>query len=190
MGAMKQISLTGLIHLVLILATGLEGCNQNSLSKPSEAGVTPTITNENRLIPLILPPIARVILKQGGVKSGRLKSIDPQMQQLTLFSGSDSQVAIAEIDKLVFEGEVVLRSQPIVIRGEEESSGTRQETWSEPMNNFKVRDPSKGEAEINLKSLPKNKWQGVQSVAQDSSYVIEEMRFQSPAILTVRVTPY
>jgi hypothetical protein len=137
-----------------------------------------------------LPPTARVILKQGGDKSGRLKYIDPQTQQITLSSGRDSQVAIAAIDKLVFEGELILRGKPIVIRGEGEPSGSIQETWSEPLTNFKVRNPNKGEAEINLKSLPKDKWQGIQSVAQDSSYVVEEMRFQSPKMLTVRVTPH
>jgi hypothetical protein len=90
----------------------------------------------------------------------------------------------------VFEGELILRGKPIVIRGEGEPSGSIQETWSEPLTNFKVRNPNKGEAEINLKSLPKDKWQGIQSVAQDSSYVVEEMRFQSPKMLTVRVTSH
>jgi hypothetical protein len=119
-----------------------------------------------------------------------LKAIDPQTQQLTLFSGSDSQVAIETIKKLVFEGEVVLRSQKIVIRGEEESSGNHQETWSEPLVNFKVRDPSKGEAELKLTSLSSERMGGVQSVAKDSSYVVEEMRFESPKILILRVTTH
>ena len=187
---MKQPSLTGIILVVLVLATGLGGCAAKSPPNQGKSDVKPPITADNRLVPLTLPPTAKVILQQGEPKSGRLMSIEPHKQQITLFSGRNSLVAIAEIDKLVFEGEVILRGKEIVIRGEEKSSGSGQETWSEPLTNFKVRDGSKGEAEINLKSLSKDKWEGIQSVAQDSSYVVEEMQFQSPQMLTVRVTPH
>jgi len=178
-----------MILVAFILGSGLGGCNQSPPSNQVSPGANSTIATEDKPIPLILPPTARVILKQGGTKSGRLKAIDPQTQQLTLFSGSDSQVAIEAIKKLVFEGEVVLRSQTIVIRGEEESSGNHQETWSEPLVNFKVRDPSKGEAELKLTSLSLDRMVGVLSVSRDSSYVVEEMRFQTPKMLTIRVTP-
>jgi hypothetical protein len=93
----------------------------------------------------------------------------------------------------VFKGEVILRSTgDIVIRGDNNkvSSGSHQKTWTEPLTNFILRNPSKGEAELKLTSVNKDELWGIQSVAQDSTWVVEEMYFESPEKVKIRVSPY
>lgn len=196
---MRQQSLQRLILWGLILTASLFGCtgnpysDQNNPLDPTSPGwdATKTSEQENRTLPVLLPPIARIFLKDGEIKAGRLISINPQTQQITLSSGSNSQIPIINIEKITLQGEIILENRnKIVIRGEDELSENTQETWSESITDFKIQESVEGKAEINLKSLPKYKWQGIQSVAQDNDYVVHEMRFDSTEMLTIQVIPY
>lgn len=196
---MRQQSWQQLILWGLILMTSLLSCSEtphsdqnNTLERKSPGSdVTTTFEQENRTLPVLLPPIARIFLKDGEIKAGRLISINPQTQQITLSSGSDSQIPIINIEKIILQGEIILENRnKIVIRGGEESSEKTQETWSELLTDFKIQESVEGKAEINLKSVPKDKWQGIQSVAQDNDYVVHEIRFDSTEMLTIKVIPY
>ena len=69
-------------------------------------------------------------MKGGQPKSGRLVAIDSQ--QITLYSGKNSTIGIASIDKMLFNGEVILRGKDkFVIRG--------NSNQNPPNNNQKVR---------------------------------------------------
>ena len=163
---------------------------QNSLAQPQN------ILGQNSSIPVFLPNLANVILKGGSSMSGRLTAIDRQAQQIKLeLSGEPKMVEIAVIDKVEFSGEVILgcgnSNCQIVIRGDEEeaSAGNNQKTWSEPLTNFRVINPSTGEAQIQLTSLPKLEWRGILAVAASSSYVVDEIQFDSSGMITLKVTP-
>jgi len=191
---MKKLFFNNLVIALVVLASGIWGCNQKPPPKlPLVVNVTKTIPQADPLIPVVLPPTAKVILKEGQPKSGRLTAINPKTQQITLFSGKDSNIAIATIDRVAFEGEVILRSSgKIVIRGEKNktSPGSNQKTWTEPLENFSWRDLSQGKAAIQLTSVPQDELIGIQSVAVDSTYVVEEMRFEPLENIQIKVIPH
>ncbi len=186
-----------LIFTLLASATGLAGC---ASQPPRDQNSLPQVQNvprQNSPIPIFLPNKANVTLKKGKPMSGRLIAVDAQAQQINLeLSGESATVAIADIEQVEFEGEVILRCGKtkckIVIRGDQDktSPNNNRKTWSEPLTNFRVIDPNKGEAEIQLTSIPKLEWPGIYSVAKTSSYVVEEMQFESPGMMTIKVTPH
>lgn len=109
-----------------------------------------TAQTQPQVVPIVLPCSARVLLKSGGSKSGRLTGVDAKSQQLTLSQDKNSEsITIAQIEKVQFypscDTSVLdnTRSLP-PIRGE-------KRTWSGiPLNNLKIRDGRKGRAEISL----------------------------------------
>ena len=163
---------------------------QNSLAQAQN------VLEQNSPIPVFLPDLANVLLKEGSSMSGRLTAINPQKQQIKLeLSGESEIVAIADIKKVKFSGEVILgcgnTDCQIVIRGDEDeaSASNNQKTWSEPLTNFRVINPSTGEAQIQLTSLPKLELRGIRAVAESSSYVVKEIQFDSSGMITLKATP-
>ena len=187
-----------LVVTLLVSTTGLAGAasqapsHQNSLAQAQAQNVL----GQNSPIPVFLPNLANVVLKGGSSMSGRLTAIEPQAQQINLeLSGESTTVAIADIEKVEFRGEVILgcgnTDCQIVFRGDQDetSAGNNQKTWSEPLTNFRVIDPSTGEAQIQLTSLPKLEWRGIVAVAASSSYVVDEIQFDSSGMITLKVIP-
>jgi hypothetical protein len=185
-----------LVFTLLPSATGLVGSASQPPSHHNSLAQAQNVLGQNSPIPVFLPNKAEVTLKKGGSMSGKLTAIAPQAQQIKLeLSGESAMVAIADIEKVVFEGEVILgcgnSNCQIVIRGDgdEASTNNNQKTWREPLTNFRVIDPSKGKAQIQLTSLPKLELQGIRAVAASSSYVVEEIQFDSSEMITLKVIP-
>jgi hypothetical protein len=189
---MRKVFFYGLVIALLVLASGVRGYSQKLPTKLKEADVTRNIPQANSSIPLVVPPTVNVIMKRGQPKSGRLIAIDSK--QITLFSGNTSTVAIAAIYKMVFEGEVKLHSgRTIVIRGDnsQASPNNNQKTWKEPLRNFKIKDPKTGQAEVTLTSVTNPlELQGIVTVSKDSSYVVEEIKFEPSENIQIKVTPH
>ena len=163
---------------------------QNSLAQAQN------VLEQNSPIPVFLPNLANLVLKGGSSMSGRLSVIDPQAQQIKLeLSGGSTTVPIANIEKVEFRGEVILgcgnSDCKIVIRGDDDetSAGNNQKTWSEPLTNFRVINPGKGEAQIQLTSLSNLELRGILAVTESSSYVVNEIQFDSLGMITLKVTP-
>jgi small nuclear ribonucleoprotein (snRNP)-like protein len=189
---MKQRFFNGLV-IALVLASGVEGYAEKPPIKPREKDVSKIASQANRpRIPVTVPPTVRVIMKRGQPKSGRLIAIDSK--QITLFSGNNSSVPIAAIDKMVFSGEVKLRSGgTIVIRGDnnQASSNNNQKNWQEPLRNFRMKDPTKGQAEVILTSVTDPlKLEGITKVLANSSYILEEIEFKPSEKIEITVTPH
>ena len=181
---------------LLASTTGLAGSASQPPSHQNSLAQVQNVSRQNSPIPIFLPNKAEVTLKGGGSMSGRLTAIDSQAQQIKLeLSGESATVALAEIEKVQFKGEVILRCGnsdcKIVIRGDKDktSAGNNQKTWSEPLTNFRVINPSKGEAQLKLTSVPNSELRGILSVAASSSYVANEIRFDSSRIITLEATP-
>lgn len=181
-----------LVVALLASAAGLTGCVQQTQSSQAESVRVNSVQEKELKISVVLPATAEVVLKRGESKSGRLMGIDPQGKNLRLESGGDSAiVTLADIEKVTFKGEAMLYGNDrIFIRGVQngESTSSGGKTWSEPLINFNLINPSEGEAELRLTSLSKAELQGIRAVAKDNSYVVEQMRFEPSEKMTIKVT--
>jgi hypothetical protein len=174
----------------LIALTGLVG---NPLEVQSRSVLTVAQgTKTKSQIPVFLPDSVKVKLKKDGASlSGRVTNFDAKAKKVTITNGPDSQsVAIKDIDLVLFQGKVILRNnKTIVIRGNDSQKSPNQngKTFKEPLQNFQIVDATKGEARVTITNPLELK--GLKAVAQNSSYVVEQIRFNSSDKIQVQVTP-
>ena len=181
-----------LVVTLFASTTGLAGYASQPSSHQNSLAQAQNVPGQNSPIPVFLPTLANVELKDGGSMSGRLTAVDAQAQQIKLeLSGESATVAIAEIEKVKFRGKVTLKGSQLVIRGDEDeaSPDSNRKTGSEPLTNFRVINPSKGEAQIKLTSVSKLDLRGIRSVAASSSYVVDEIQFDSSGMIILKVKP-
>ena len=144
-------------------------------------------------IPVFIPDDTNVSLKNGTSLSGRLIKFDSQAKTIAL--GRDSktkEVAMKEIKQIEFQGKVIIKSGRLVIRGEEKSSNPKQnrQSWTEPLQNFKIIDVNQGKAEVTITSLDPLEIRGIEGVASKSSYVVEEIKFNPSDKIEIQVNPH
>ncbi|OPF16117.1 hypothetical protein B1L04_20265 [Microcystis aeruginosa KW] len=144
-------------------------------------------------IPVFIPDDTNVYLKNGTSLSGRLIKFDSQAKTIAL--GRDSktkEVAMKEIKQIEFQGKVIIKSGRLVIRGEEKSSNPKEnrKRWQEPLQNFKIIDVNQGKAEVTLTSLDPLEIIGIEGVASNSSYVVEEIKFNPSDKIEIQVNPH
>jgi hypothetical protein len=180
----KIMAITGLIAL-----TGLVS---NPLTVQSRPVLTVAQgTKAKSKIPVFLPDEVKIKLKGGASLSGRFTNFDAKGKKVTITNGPDSQtVAIKDIDLVSFQGKVILRNnKTIVIRGNDSQKSPNQngKTFKEPLQNFQIVDATKGEARVTITNPLELK--GLKAVAQNSSYVVEQIRFNSSDKIQVQVTP-
>jgi hypothetical protein len=173
----------------LIALTGLVG---NPLAVQSRPVLTVAQgTKAGSQIPVFLPDDVKVKLKSGASLSGRVTNFDAKAKKVTLTNGPDSQtVPIKDIDVVSFQGKVILKNnKAIVIRGDDGQKSPNQngKIFKEPLQNFQIVDAKKGEARVTITNPLELK--GVQAVAQNSSYVVEQISFDSSNQIQIQVTP-
>ena len=173
----------------LIALTGLVG---NPLAVQSRPVLTVAQgAKAGSQIPVFLPDSVNVKLKGGASLSGRVTNFDAKAKKVTIKNGSDSKpVATKDIDVVSFQGKVILKNnKKIVIRGDDSQKSPNQngKVFKEPLQNFQIVDATKGEAKVTITNPLELK--GVQSVAQNSSYVVEQIRFDSSDKIQIQVTP-
>lgn len=97
-----------------------------------------------------------------------------------------------EIKQIEFQGKVIIKSGRLVIRGEEKSSNPKEnrKRWQEPLQNFKIIDVNQGKAEVTLTSLDPLEIIGIEGVASNSSYVVEEIKFNPSDKIEIQVNPH
>jgi small nuclear ribonucleoprotein (snRNP)-like protein len=157
------------------------------------ATATPTPTGSISKIPVFLPRDARVFLKNSRSMSGRLTKFDSRTKTVAIeLSGESRNVAMKEIKQIEFQGKVIIKSGELVIRGEGGSSNPNQnrQRWQEPLQNFKIVDVNEGKAEVTLTSLDSPKIRGIERVALNSSYVVEEIKFNPSDKIEIQVNPH
>lgn len=191
-----KVFLKVLVVTLFASITGLTGSASPPPTHQNKLAQVQNASEQNFSISVFLPRDANVTLKKGNSMSGRLTEIDPQTEQIKLeLSGESATVEIAEIEKVEFSGDVILSCGnsdcKIVIRGDEDetSADNNHKTWSEPLTNFKVINPSTGEAQLKLTSLSKLDLKGIRSVAASSSYVVDEIQFNDSGKIVLKATP-
>jgi len=190
---MKKFS-NGLILACLAAAMG--GAGEMGLSVSGLAPFMPAAAvAQTAAIPVSLPELAVITLKDGGERSGRVVGFDSQKQTLLLQRGSASaSTPLNQIAKVVYAKDAPFyraQGEP-VIRGNPASHAGTPVTWSNiPLSGFRVSDASRGQAALMLDSvLSSSELRGVRAVASGSTYVVDEMQFNlQNGMMTVLVTP-
>ena len=180
----KIMAITGLIALTRLVG--------NPLTVQSRPVLTVAQgTKAGSQIPVFLPDEVKVKLKGGASLSGRFTNFDAKGKKVTITNGPESQpVTIKDIDVVLFKGKVILKNKTyIVIRGDDSQKSPNQngKIFKEPLQNFQLVDAPKGEARVTITNSLERK--GVQSVAQNSSYVVKQISFDSSDKIQIQVTP-
>ncbi len=163
------------VFLISLMTGWIGSINLISISlQPEQSAVAQTPA---RAIAVVFPPVAQVFLKAGASKSGRLTAIDLSKQQITLSRGSQSTtIPIAQIARVRFLDEDLSPNATPTIRGGE------PRTWQGvPLNNLKLKDTSRGRAEVTLPP-------GVDPKPKPGIYVIEGLEFAGSGKVTIRVS--
>jgi hypothetical protein len=188
--------MNGLLKILGVLAlltamTGLAGCGSQTpttSNNPSGTGVQKV----QQTIKVLLPDIAEVTLKDGKSKSGRLTALSQKQIQVTPGGGSSESIPLDKIKdkKVTFKGQVKFVSKGVLkIRGEDKTKPVL-DTWQEiPLSDFKLQNPET--AEVKITSLDKTKQKGIQQVAANSGFRLEEMQLDSAGgKMTLKVTAF
>ncbi|MFM7277150.1 MAG: hypothetical protein ACKO1I_05715, partial [Microcystis aeruginosa] len=100
--------------------------------------------------------------------------------------------AMKEIKQIEFQGKIIIKSREIVIRGPRENNDPKEnrKRWQEPLQNFKIIDVNQGKAEVTLTSLDSLEIGGIEDVVRNSSYVVEEIKFNPSDKIEIQVNPH
>ncbi|BAY47320.1 hypothetical protein SAMD00079811_49380 [Scytonema sp. HK-05] len=148
-------------------------------------------------ISVALPELADVSLKGGKSLSGRVTAIDSSAQTLSMQrSDKTLPVPLKEVEKVVFRnGATAYRSNgQQIIRGERDRPKGQPVTWNNlPLGTFTIKNATQGLAVVNLVPpvVSPERLLGIQSVAKDRQYVVDEMQFNlQQKTMSIRATPY
>jgi len=189
-------SMNGLLKILGVLAlltamTGLAGCSsQTPTTSNSPSGTE--VQKVQQTIEVLLPDKAEMTLKNGQSKSGRLTALTQKQIQITPGGGSAVSIPIDQIKdkKVTFKGQVKFVSNGVLkIRGEDKTKPVL-DNWEEiPLSDFKVQNPDT--AEVKITSLDKTKQKGIQQVAANSGFRLEQMQLDSAGgKMTLKVTAF
>ncbi|BDI19053.1 hypothetical protein ANSO36C_48550 [Nostoc cf. commune SO-36] len=183
------------------MATAIAGNIQAVISQDVKTGnllLAQTPVNADELeLAVALPELAEIILNGGESSSGRVIGIDAQRQALSIQrSGKTATISLSQIAKVVFKnGALAYRSNGRqIMRGGGERPTGKTVSWSGiPINNFTVKNTTQGQAVLKLKPpvVSPAQLRGIQSVARDRQYVVDEIQFNSQQrTITILAKPY
>lgn len=177
---------TGELVAQLTPGTGLK--EEQPLVTPT-SDLSKTQETVNTSIPVALPLNATVWLKEGGSTTGQVKGFDAKQQSLTL---GEESIQLTRIGKVLFDRKALAYQSDgtSVIRGEN-TAKAEQLTWKDVLlSAFQLKDPKLGQALVNLAGIiNSSELKGIQSVAKNSVYLVDEIQFQPTGKMTIKVTP-
>ena len=145
-------------------------------------------------IPIFLPNSVEIKLKDVHHSlPGRITDFNAQTKTVTVKSGIRlTVVPIKDIDVVLFQERQIFRDDKgrvIIIRGDDSQKSPNQtrKIFKEPLQHFQIVDEKKGEARVTITNSLERK--GVQSVAQNSSYVVKQISFDSSDQIQIQAIP-
>ncbi|NCS30645.1 MAG: hypothetical protein GPJ18_19715 [Microcystis aeruginosa F13-15] len=160
----------------------------------------PATGDRSPVIPVFMPDDTKVSLKNGTSLSGRLIKFDSQAKKIALGRESKTkEVAMKEIKQIEFQGKVIIReTRPSVISIERfpirptpnSVEQQNRQRWHEPLQNFKIVDVNEGKAEVTLTSLNPRQIGYISGILHNSSYVVEEIKFNPSDKIEIQVNPH
>lgn len=160
------------IIVIWIVVAGLVGCQQATPEAPESPVATSASPEVLSQWQLLLSP-ANIKFQEGQSKIGHIVSLDEGKQEVTVRFANDQEeiVPMAEIEKIIFRGDLPQSKSLPVIRG--------TESWTVlPLSEFKIIDAEKGMAEVNSEAIQPD--EGVKSCRdRECQYLVREMWFNS-----------
>lgn len=152
-------------------------------------------TVNNKPIPLALPTIADIKLRNGSSITGRIAAFDSKGQTIQVSRGNDSSsLPVAQVQQITFSKDkqalVYTDTGTLIIRGEDNAKA-KQSTWSGiPLQSFQLLNPTQGQASVDLATvIEQRQLRQIRSVAVKSLYVADEILFEPAGKMTIKVTP-
>jgi hypothetical protein len=152
-------------------------------------------TVNNKPIPLALPTIADIKLRNGSSITGRIAAFDSKGQTIQVSRGNDSSsLPVAQVQQITFSKDkqalVYTDTGKLIIRGEDNAKA-KQSTWSGiPLQSFQLLNPTQGQASVDLATvIEQRQLRQIRSVAVKSLYVADEILFEPAGKMTIKVTP-
>ncbi|WP_017316711.1 hypothetical protein [Mastigocladopsis repens] len=189
----------GLVVAVLATVTGLaanfQAVTGQNVEKKNFLLTQAQVQVQPVAVSVALPELAHISLKGGKSLSGRVTAIDPSGQTLLMQrSGKTLSIPLKDVEKVVFRNSALVykSDERPVIRGQRERPQGQPVTWSNlPLSNFTIKNAT--EAVVNLvpSVVSLERLRGIQSVAKDRQYVVDEMQFNlQQKTMSIRATPY
>ena len=176
---------------LLISVAGLTGCEAKNEAISQQKVQAETAPISEAALPVVLREKAEVILKEGNAKQGQLAGVSPEQLTLTI-GGEEFPIAIKDVTEVKFTGDVRFMSNgKLVIRGDGEIE-SKSKVWSNiPLSAFQLVEGTTDEATVNLtqSGLAKSKQEGIVTVANTATYVVEKMQFEPEGKVTLTVKP-
>ncbi|WP_298910922.1 hypothetical protein [uncultured Nostoc sp.] len=192
----------GWVVAILVMAAAIAGNIQAVMSQNVKTGnslfAQTQIKADELELAVALPELAEVLFKKGeSTSSGRVIGIDAQGQALLIQrNGKTAKIPLSQIARVVFKKEALAyrsNRSPIIRGGGERPTG-KPVTWSGiPINNFTLKNSTQGQAVVKLKPpvVSTAQLQGIQSVARNRQYVVDEIQFNSQQrTITILAKPY
>lgn len=163
---MKQVLITALS----LLLTPTIGIAEELSPKPT-----------NPALPLALPESVNIVLKNGqSISDAQLTHIDTSNQKITITKSSETTTLnFPQVAQISLRGKVILSDiSTLVFQGDNiEKACGQLKNLQEPLTNFKFVPPRR--AEILMTNTDSKTRRAMVSVSQDSTYVVEEMAFET-----------
>lgn len=202
---MKRKTLSFLVVALFTVTAGM-AAQVNAASQEVQKPNLPSVQAQAKAsqpIPVALPTQAKIEMKGGGIRDGKIVQIDEKGQKLVIQGGTNPKAIpfpLSQVEKIVFPNNAVVYSAKggPIYRGDRPPVN-RTETWRGiPMNAFRLLNPpDKGQAELNLGSVVSaDKLDGIRSVIVGNGkntrqFVVDEMQFDvQKKTMTIKATPY
>jgi hypothetical protein len=175
-----QICHNALVILFLASTVGQAIYIKEVTAHQTEPVQTRIAQGQTRVVSAVLPPLTEVMLKNTGSKFGKLTTLDPKNQQLTLLlqNGESELIATAQIAKVLFR-----REDPTVSREDLGPPQGEKRKWPNiPQENLKIQaNGNRVEVRLPCEVDP------TACKEKGASYTIQELSFATKNKLTLVV---
>ena len=143
-------------------------------------------------IPVVLPALSDIQLKNGDSISGKVSAITSQGVTVSL-GGNSASIPIADIQKVVFRNDAPTQGGELSLSlrgGKAPTSGSEKVFQGVPVDALQVKDTASGRAEVEMGTvLDKSALRSIKAVTATSPLVVQEIVFSSPAAMTIKARP-
>ncbi|MBD2179934.1 hypothetical protein H6S82_18725 [Planktothrix sp. FACHB-1355] len=187
------------ILVVALVATApqLGGCSRASSGNDVGRGNLPAAQAQAKvdeaLVPVALPNLAVVSLKNGDKIDGKVAEIDTKSQKLLIQGEKTTPYSLSQVEKIEFSKNAVVYKTDgrQVVRGDGVAAAGVQQIWKPlQLDDFHLQQ-GKGEVKLKPPVVDKDELKGILAVSKNRSFVVDEIQFDwQNRTMAIKATPY